>query len=235
MVRFSLALFIAAMASPSVSACCWWNSGAPRNYRSGEVAYSTTVSMKEELTLPGVEIYISPKDSFDFLPSSGYNVKGGKMILDEEIASTPNELRDRVALVKGSEENVAKRVQTILGPNTKKYQAPRPNESLPGKVLTVETAKDIFKSKDIGDAVVCHKIEEDATFCHRLNDSFSFSITEITVSPNGKPSTLWAGCHVMEDKNMCHLLNVGDMVFTVPPKKKFTAEKKRLMGASGHQ
>ena len=216
--------------------CCWFNGHAPRNYRSsGKDAYSsTTSSSKAELTHPGVELYISPKDSFDFLPSSGYAVNGRNMILNEEIASTPDKDRERVALVHGTpEEDVAKWAQTQLGPDMKKFQAPRPNESLPGKVLVVKATKDIIEPKDVGDAVVCHKIEEDATFCHKLND-FSFSVTEITVSPNGKPSRVWAACHVMKDMDLCHLLNVGDMVFTTHPNNKFTAEKKRLREVSGH-
>jgi len=229
MTRFSLALFVAAMAAPSASACCWFRGLAPRNYRSGEGDYSTASSSKAELTLPGVELYISPKDSFDFLPSSGHAVKGRKILFDEEIKQTPDEFREHVKLVQGSEEEVAKWVRSQLGPDVKKYQAPRPNESLPGKVLTIETVKDIINSKDIGDAVICHKIEEDATFCHKLND-FSFSVTEIIVSPNGKPSSLWAGCHVMEDEDMCHLMNVGDMVFISPPEK-FTTKRLRVVNA----
>jgi len=230
MTQFSLALLVAVMAAPSASACCWFNGHKPRNYRSGG-DYSTVSSRKAELTLPGVDLYISPEDSFDFLPSSGHAVKGREILIGEEIDQTPDEFREHVKLVQGSEKEIVEWVRSQLGPDVKKYQVPRPNESLPGKVLTIETAKDIITPKDVGDAVICHKIEEDATFCHKLND-FSFSVTEITVSPNGKPSSLWAGCHVMEDEDMCHLLNVGDMVFISPPGK-FTT--KRLREVNVHE
>ncbi len=225
MPRFSLALLllVAAASAPSASSCCWFRpSGDKKNYRSGET-YSTVTSNKAELTQHGAELFISPMDTFDFLPSPGHAVKGMKEIeesFSELAASRNSEIHDG-AIVKGSDDDIDKWAQAQLGSEMQKYQVPRPNESLSGKILAVESVREILTSKDIGDVVVCHKIEQDATFCHKLEHE-NFGVTEVTVSPNGKPSALWVGCHEPMDaggddaQHVCHVLNVGDLVFTTP-------------------
>lgn len=236
MSRFSFAALFIAASTSSASACCYFRPNDDKtNYRTGEI-YSTNASSKADLTRPGVELYISPRDSFDFVPSSGHAVRGMgnlKESFAELAAARGGEIHDG-AILKGSEDDVAEWVRALLGDDTdvQKYQAPRPNETLPGKVLTVEKAEEILNSKYVGDAVVCHKVEQDATFCHKLTNE-NFDVTEITVSPNGKPSTVWVGCHELVDEKRysgCHVLNVGDLVFLGHTDKKVASKLLRQAG-----
>jgi len=229
-MRLSLSsLVFSALVAPSLVSASYVRYVAMHNVRSGEV-YSTSASSKAELSLSGVELYISPKDSFDFLPSAGYAVESA-MMLKEKLVNAP--LQD-MACLEGSED-VATWAQTHLGSSTvmQKHEVPMPNESLSGKVLTVKSAKDLFDAKDVGEVVICHKIAEEMSFCHKLHEDFS--VTEVTVSPNGKPSTLWVGCHtnIIGAENWCHVMNMGDIVFTTTHTSKMIGEKKRLMRVGG--
>jgi len=229
MPHFSLALLFVAESASLASAY--------KNYRSGET-YSTIFLNKAELTLNGAELYISPMDSFDFLPSPGYASKGMKTLKEEfaELAASRNSEIHDGAIVKGSNDDVHKWAQAQLGSAMQTYQVPRPDESLSGKVLTVESAKEILNPEDSADIVVCHKIEQDATFCHKLGHE-RFGVTEVTVSPHGKPSALWVGCHEPMDAGddghdanspVCHVINVGDFVFTTTADNTFTAQTNML-------
>jgi len=226
-LSFSFLVF-SALAAPSLVSG-FWDGNNFWNTRSGEV-YTTKASSKAEFSLPGVELYISPKDSFDFLPSAGYAVESVKMLKEEIVHA---QLLD-VAYVEGSED-VATWAQTHLGSSIvmQKHEVPRPNESLSGKVLTVKSSKDIFDANDVGEVVICHKAAEDMSFCHKVHEDFS--VTEVTVSPNGKPSTLWVGCHtnIIGAENWCHVMNVGDIVFTTTHTDKIIDEKKRLIRVDG--
>lgn len=229
MPRFILSLFLAATLVPA-SIAVRNAAGNPwfANFRSGAL-YSTTSRDKEALVRPGVELYIAPRDTFDFLPSTGY----GTYV--ETLEKDLSELGDsRNAVVRGSEENLIAWASAQL--NTKdlsNHSVPRPNESLVGKILVVEESSVIYEMKN---AVLCHALEEETHFCHKLHSSMD--ITQLTVSPNGKESHLWVGCHYGEgddedeDDALCHVMNVGDRVFFPEDKSEFLRSAQVLMRGS---
>jgi hypothetical protein len=211
MIRLNLALLVAALATDSVFSCCGVSRVVFGNFRSGD-DYSTATKSMTELTLVRSQFYISPQDSFDFLPSASYNSN----VIDsvkEELAAGTAEQRETNAVVEGSDKDLEDWAQAFFGDTEmEKYTSPRPNESLTGKVLTIENTKEILERKPDGElTVLCHKMEEGTSFCHKLHQGFS--ITAVAVSTNGgKPSDVWVACHWDETK-MCHAINVGDMVF----------------------
>ncbi len=66
-------------------------------------------------------------------------------------------------------------------PNLEMNQVPMPNESLPGKVLTVENAKDLFRTEGL-----CREIEHETFICHKPYDTLN--IVEVAVSLDGRTS-----------------------------------------------
>lgn len=226
---FSLALFAIAAFTPT---CTAWPGflGDPwfvLNNRSGEL-YSTQRSSKEELTLPGVEIFISPTDSFDVLPSPGYNTKIEELERGGHVSASPDE-----AVVRGPDKNLAEWAAARLdcAPTLQKHISPRPNESLAGKVLTVESSGVVVRVDHA--AVLCHALERDAHLCHKLHKPMD--ITEVTVSPNGKSSKLWIACHYGEGGDgmtICHVMNVGDSMFI---SDEVVSEENRLRQVSSNE
>eukprot|EP00567_Pseudictyota_dubia_P008732 CAMPEP_0197452004 /NCGR_PEP_ID=MMETSP1175-20131217/30837_1 /TAXON_ID=1003142 /ORGANISM="Triceratium dubium, Strain CCMP147" /LENGTH=228 /DNA_ID=CAMNT_0042984891 /DNA_START=76 /DNA_END=762 /DNA_ORIENTATION=+ len=205
MPRFALSLAVTAAALvPSalalvISPAHEWGD----NPRSGE-EYST-LDTRAALVTVGAEFHISPKDSFDFVPSAGYN-----KVVDEVEKAVAENLNgnEQIALVRSSDSLDLVNWGTRIGLNAsdKIQVVPKPNEALAGKVLTVDSAKGLFKAEGI-----CHMIEEGTYVCHKPN---GVDVTEITVSPNGKPSNLWVACHNAEDvARICHVMNVADVVF----------------------
>ncbi len=209
MTRFALSVLFATAASVSAYR---GQGSAMRDYRSGE-DYSTATTNKSSLTLPGVEFFISPKDSFDFLPAPGHAVKGMEL-LEKQIAANGGweAMKDTAAIVKN--DDIAEWAMSRLHTEVQKHQAPRPNESLSGKVLTVKTAEEILTPKGLGRTVVCHAFDQESHFCHKGMDG-EMGVTKITVEPNGKPSDLWVSCHHREVEGIsCHVLNAGDVIFS---------------------
>jgi len=214
MSRFVPSLFIAATAFvPNCNALQYDQWGAIYNFRSGG-QYSTKSSSKTELTFPGVKFFISPGDSFDFVPSSGFSTRLEELEQNPLFLASPEEQ----AIVRGSDEDLAKWATSRLDhdhstSSLQKHIAPRPNESLPGKVLTVDSEKFVVRAEHT--AVICHALDQDAHLCHKLHKPMD--ITEVTVSPNGKPSKVWVACHygeVDDGETICHVMNVGDLMFT---------------------
>ncbi len=208
MARFSLSLLFATAASVSA----YRGQGSKfRNYRSGE-DYTTRTTNKSSLTLPGVEVFISPKDSFDFVPATGYAVNGVELI-EKQIAANGGveATKETAAIVKN--DDIAEWAMSRLHSEVQKHQPPRPNESLAGKVLTVKASEEILTPEDLGSVVVCHAFDQESSFCHKLHSQLG--VTKITVEPNGKPSELWVACHYSEEEGTsCHVLNVGDAFFS---------------------
>ena len=213
MTRFALFLFVTAALVPEGSAffsVSVFKINA-RTYRS----YSTQ-NTREALTTPGVEFYISPSDSFDFIPSAGY---AAIEELEKDVAQAAEDHIEHVGFAEGSAEVAdwgmtqlyTEKEQHESIPVPTKHEAPRPNQSLSGKVLKVESAKDLFPVEGI-----CHLIEHETYMCHK--PIYDVDIVEITVSPNGKSNKVWIACHAnsMEDgvEDLCHVMNVGDVVFT---------------------
>lgn len=216
MPRFSFPLFIVATAALASECDAVRNSiGNPwyANFRSGGL-YSTQRNSKEELTLPGTDIFVSPKDSFDFLPSPGYNALVEELEQDPIFSASSDE-----DIVRGSDENLANwAASRLVGHEARttlqKRISPRPNESLSGKILTIEAAEVVVRTDQ---AVLCHALEKDAHLCHKLH--MPMDITEVTVSPNGKASMFWVACHYGEGKDgdtLCHVMNVGDFMYLLP-------------------
>jgi len=238
MSRFFPSIFIAITAFiPNCSALGQTKGDHLFNFRSGD-RYSTQCSSKTELTLPGVEFFISPGDSFDFVASSGYNTHLEELEQNQLFLASP----EKQAIVRGSDEDLAKWATSCLDgdhstSSLQKHIAPRPNESLPGKVLTVESEKLVVRAEHT--AVVCHALDQDAHLCHKLEKPME--ITEVTVSPNGKPSKVWVACHYGEaydGETACHIMNVGDLMFNAIDlgghPAEYTTEKKLLRQKSNN-
>lgn len=212
MSRFSFSVWVVATAA-LVSECDAVASSMGFhvfNYR-GACPYSTERNNKEELTLPGAQLFISPNDSFDFVPSPGYSVSVKFLEEDPLFLGTSDQ-----AIVRGSDENLANwAASRLVGhegkPTLQKHISPRPNESLSGKILTVEAAEVVARADQ---AVLCHALEKDAHVCHKLHKPMD--ITEVTVSPNGKASKLWVACHYGEGNDTgtsCHVMNMEDYMY----------------------
>ena len=213
MPRFSFSLWVVATAA-LVSECDAVKNSAGNpwydNFRAAG-SYSTQRNNKEELTLPGAELFISPNDSFDFVPSPGYSVAVEELEQDPIFLASSDQ-----AIVRGSDENLANwAASRLVGHQAKttlqKHISPRPNESLSGKILTVEAAEVVVRADQ---AVLCHALEKDSHLCHKLHKPMD--ITEVTVSPNGKASKLWVACHYGEGNDggtLCHVMNVGDFMY----------------------
>jgi hypothetical protein len=206
MFRLAIALFLTTAAVvPSAHAVTFAGSDfAHNNFRTGSdatVEYSTSATNKSALTLPGTEIYISPRDSYDFIPAAGYNP------VVDWIKENIGESTDK-ALLKNNE--IEEWAMSMLDTKSfQKHQAPKPNESLPGQILRIKDSKDILDASN--EVVACHALDEDYHLCHKVNGELS--ITNVTVEPNGKPSNLFVACHYGEDL-WCHVLNAGDTIFS---------------------
>ena len=178
-----------------------------RNFRSG-VKYTTWNEMPE-LTTPGKEIFISPKDSFDFIPDVGY----GQF---EELVKKADEKSEswEAHVVLLGKEAATEWAQAQLKTKTttlKKSEVLKPNENLVGMKLVVDSpgATELLPPLE---SVICHQFEEETFFCHKTKN---VGVQTIEVSPHGKPSTLWLACHhVVEDSPQCHVMNVGDIFFS---------------------
>ena len=216
MTRLALSLFVAAAASlPSAFGNMAKGPGSVLsfNFRSG-AEYSSKKTLKA-LTTPGAEFYISPRDSFDFVPSAGYGAHE-----DAEKTATYIEATSdgdlHAAVVKGSSHKVLAKWAIDADMETlKKNQVPRPNESLPGKVLTVKSAEALFTAEGL-----CHEFERETFYCHKPHDIIS--VFEVTVSLDGRTSELWVACHGDDE---CHVMNVGDFVFSTGNNSKVVGEK----------
>lgn len=220
MVRFlPLTLATSLVSTVSSHASAGWASRAD-NFRSGHLY--TTYDDKSALATPGNEIFISPTDSFDFVPTAGYGQV--EFTIQSQVELKDHGLQDfetSELLTDVNEHEVAEWAKaTLKESNIMKSQVPRPNESLVGKSLTVEKAEDIIP---VHDSVLCHQIEQNSYICHK---TLHVGITAVQVSPNGKPSTLHLACHYGEDSK-CHVLNVGDLIF-------FPAENQYLRQAEAN-
>lgn len=175
------------------------------NFRSG-VKYTTWNEMPE-LTTPGKEIFISPKDSFDFIPDVGY---GQFDELVKKADEEPESWEAHVVLL--GKEAATEWAQAQLSKATlKKSEVLKPNENLVGMKLVVDSpgATELLPPLE---SVICHQIEEETFFCHKTKN---VGVQTIEVSPHGKPSTLWLACHhVVEESPQCHVMNVGDIFFS---------------------
>ncbi len=214
MVKF-LPLTLAVSLVSSVSSYAWagW-AHRYENFRSGHLY--TTYDDKSALATPGEDIFISPIDSFDFVPTVGYGqVESTIASRAEFVDHGLQDFQTSEILVDTNEHEVAEWAKTALNEaNIIKSQVPRPNESLVGKSLTVEKAEDILPARE---SVLCHQIEQKSYICHKTHH---VGITAVQVSPNGKPSTLHLACHYGEDSK-CHVLNVGDLFFSSAEKKQY--------------
>lgn len=205
---YSSLVVAAALLVPSAHAWIWgW--GRVVNFRSGEIY--TTVNDYQNLTTPGNEIFISPEDSFDFVPEAGYGVlesaqKGekregevGKLLFDMSGTSFKEWAMSQL--------QESKLIKT---------EAPTPNESLVGRTLTIESAQEVLPRSR---AVACHMIDKEASFCHLTPEGVEVTVTAVQVSPHGKPSSLNILCHhnTGADIHRCHVMNVGDILFTPTP------------------
>ncbi len=72
-----------------------------------------------------------------------------------------------VAVVKGSDDKVLDK-WTMDAPILEMNQVLMPNESIPGKVLTVESAEDLFRAEGL-----CHEIEHE-TFITTSPTNFKY-------------------------------------------------------------
>ena len=171
--------------------------------------YSTGTTKKVELTTLGVEFYISPHDSFDFVPSVGYSE--GFEEIEGLVSSNPTN-NEHATITKGGNDEIhgwAKHLRTNDNAQIYQHQIPMPNKSLSGKVLTVTDSKYLFEA----DEGICHLIEHERYMCHKPRSPVD--IIKITVSPHGKPNYLWVACHRPIDKDdhqewWYHVMNVGD-------------------------
>jgi len=206
-ISYSSLVVAAALVVPSTYA---WVHGWGRvaNFRSGEVY--TTVNDFESLTTPGNEITISPVDSFDFIPEAGYGLLDAG-IQGEQKKEEVGKLLFDMSGIAFKEWAVAQLQESELIEN----RAPTPNESLVGKPLIIESAQEVLPRSR---AVACHKIDKEASFCHLTPEDVEVTITAVQVSPNGKPSSLNILCHHSSSgHHRCHVMNVGDVLFTRTP------------------
>lgn len=224
MARFSLSCFLAAYAAillPGVHSIGHLGTEAHSfiNLRSDNI-YSTLNPM-QDLTSLGASIYISPLDSFDFIPAPGYSIayhsdsghdakkkfKSAFEFFDTWLKSEFNSEHANVVI--GDTDKLS--IWAADKHLHVSHQVPKPNESLPGKVLTIEGAKMLIR----GAGGACHWIENGVAVCHQPDDPVN--VIEVTVttpeSNEGKSSTLWVACHE-ENLESCHVLNVNDFVFT---------------------
>eukprot|EP00551_Chaetoceros_affinis_P008660 CAMPEP_0203682998 /NCGR_PEP_ID=MMETSP0090-20130426/47292_1 /ASSEMBLY_ACC=CAM_ASM_001088 /TAXON_ID=426623 /ORGANISM="Chaetoceros affinis, Strain CCMP159" /LENGTH=222 /DNA_ID=CAMNT_0050552119 /DNA_START=1352 /DNA_END=2020 /DNA_ORIENTATION=- len=216
MTRLALSLFVAAAASlPSAFGAHMGQTGSRFfNFRSS--ADYSSVNTLEALTTPGAEFYISPKDSFDFVPSAGYGAYEDAEKTAAYIQASSDHGDLHAAVVKGSSHEVLTKWAVDADMETlKKYQVPRPNESLPGKVLTVKSAEALFTAEG-----VCHEFERETFYCHKPHAIIS--VFEVIVSPDERTSKLWVACHGNDD---CHVMNAGDFVFSAGNNFKVLGEK----------
>lgn len=178
-----------------------------------------TFSYGPSLKTIGETFEILPRDSFDFVPSKGYgSAHKLRQILEEEkkkkVSSSlrgtehkePHMLFENA---KDAAEWAKDQLDVEHMKSLEVNQVPRPNESLVGKALTIEKSDKLVSP---GNLVVCHSLEDETYLCHKPAEDVD--ITMVTVSPNGKPSTVWVACHSV-DKYFCHVMNVQDMVFSV--------------------
>ena len=164
----------------------------------------STLGSRKAFEYVGSEIYISPSDRFDFVPTAGYNDVVEKV---ENYVADLVDNHEHIAIVKKSVEwaksagleGVGKVVLT-------------PNESLVGKVLKIESSKPLFKAEGM-----CYLLDVGHYDCHTPND---VEVVEVTVAPYGKPSVLWVACHNedIESGYTCHVMNVGYVVFAEYPR-----------------
>jgi len=216
MTRLALSLFVAAAASlPSAFGNMAQGHGSVLHFDFRSGADYSSVNTLEALTTPGAGFYISPKDSFDFVPSAGYGAyEDAEKYVTYNKASNDGDLH--AAVVKGSSHEVLTKWAVDADMETlKKYQVPRPNESLPGKVLTVKSAEALFTAEG-----VCHEFERETFYCHKPHAIIS--VFEVIVSPDERTSKLWVACHGNVD---CHVLNAGDFVFSAGNNFKVFGEK----------
>ncbi len=157
------------------------------------------------LTTPGKEMYISPKDSFDFVPAKGY----GQFEKALEAQAIPDEI-ETSGILTGFQAAAEWAKTELEDSNLIKSQVPVPNESLTGKTLTIKSAKEILPPRE---SVMCHEIEQETYFCHKTNH---VAIQAVEVSPDDKLSTLHLACHYSGESSECHVMNVGDVVFFAP-------------------
>ncbi len=188
---------------PSASAWSVNYSSRENNFRSGEL-YSTWSEMAA-LTTPGKEMFISPRDSFDFVPSKGY----GQFEKALEAQAIPDEI-ETSGILTGFESAAEWARAELKNSNLIKSQVPIPNESLAGKVLTIKSAQEILPPRA---SVMCHEIEQETYFCHKTNH---VAVQAVEVSPSDKLSTLHVACHYSGETSECHVMNVGDIVFFAP-------------------
>jgi len=183
------------------------------NYRSGE-GYSTW-SFDGQLTNVGSMFEISPPDSYDFVPAKGYgrfqSARDSLQEIHEEMKMTPGEENALVGIFKSSEEATKWAKSTLQNEVLRKDLVPMPNENLIAKELTIDAIEALFLSDD---KVLCHEIEVECWFCHRVNKEYNVSITDVTISiSGGKPNNLYVACHY---NGGCHVMNADDMILSVP-------------------
>lgn len=187
------------------SASCWnWSRGAVKyNFRTSQ-PYSTAMDSFDLMT-PGTKFEISPNDSFDFVPAAGYGY------LTEAKAEADAESPEPHVLMKGY-DSVAEWSKYELDDTSVEVRAvPMPKESLSGKELIVKSVTQIIPK---GDKVLCHEVEYESYFCHKTNGVTVTEINVVKTAGGDKPSTLWAACHEHEDRVVCHVMNVNDLIFT---------------------
>jgi len=243
MARFSFSYFLLASASSMMirgtSADSYNRNGSWINARSAKI-YST-VNPRAKLATPGVSFTIAPGDSFDFVPAAGYSViladdYSNHGDADENVKWAFDWVYDwakseRAHVVRGSENEISEwgAGKQLL----ETHEVPKPNESLPGKVLTVESAKMHIR----GAEGICHRIEQEASVCHQPHALVNVIEVEVTTADStngGKTSKLWVACHDEDNEEhdekyveSCHVMNVGDVLFTKSSSK--MTKKKHLI------
>jgi len=182
------------------------------NFRVGE-KYSTW-SLDGHLTNVNSMFEISPTDSYDFVPTKGYGrVQSARDFLQEILEETkmaPGE-ENAFGIFKSSEEATKWAKSTLQNEVLRKDLVPMPNENIIAKELTIDAIEALFVSDD---KVLCHEIEVESYFCHRVDKEYNVSIKKVTISiSGGKPNNLYVACHYNDG---CHVMNANDMILSVP-------------------
>merc|ERR1740124_1557496 len=170
------------------------------NFRVGE-KYSTW-SLDGHLTNVNSMFEISPTDSYDFVPTKGYGrVQLARDFLQEILEETPGE-ENAFGIFKSSEEATKWAKSTLQNEVLRKDLVPMPNDNIIAKELTIDAIEALFVSDD---KVLCHEIEVESYFCHRVDKEYNVSIKKVTISiSGGKPNNLYVACHYNDG---CHVMN----------------------------
>lgn len=160
------------------------------------------------LITPGTKFEISPTDSFDFVPAVGYADLTQAKAQAEKAEDSSD---DPSTLMKGYDSVAQWSKYELDHTSVEVHVVPMPKESLPGKELIVKSATQIIPS---GEKVLCHETEYETYLCHKTNDVAVTEVNVVTAAGGDKPSTLWVACHSHEDRVLCHVMNVNDVIFT---------------------